>query len=373
MLAKTFGSARYVYNYALNLRSSAWRERQQRVSYGDTSSALTALKRQPETAWLNDVSCIPLQQSLRHLQSAFSNFWRHGTKYPKFKTKGGTQTAEFTRSGFKWRSGELTLSKIGKTKIRWSRHFHGDPTSVHVSHTTGDRYYISFSMDEPVSTLPEATGQIGIDLGLTAFAAFSDGSKVHAPRPLRRKTAQLRRAHKALSRKKFGSANRNKARIRLARVHEKISHIRCDALHKLTIDLVRKNHTIVIEDLYVRGLMANHKLAQAISDSGWSEFARQLTYKTKWYGRILIRADRWYPSSQVCSACGFQNATLLLKIREWECPSCGENHDRDLNAAKNILAAGLADNQNACGDSVRPIGTTIGNRPRSRNRSVLCA
>jgi putative transposase len=372
-LARTFGCARFVFNWALNLRSTAWRERQERINYRQTSAALTELKRQPEAAWLNEVSCVPVQQSLRHLQIAFVNFWQNRAAYPNFKKRDDKQSAEFTRSGFQWQDGEVTLAKIGKLKIRWSRRFSADPTMVHVSRTPAGRYYVSFRVDEPIGVIPDASSQIGIDLGLTAFAVFSDGSKHEAPRPLRRKMAQLKRAQKALSRKKKGSANRRKARLRVAKVHQKISDIRRDDLHKLTSRLVRENQTIAIEDLNVRGMMANHCLAGAIGDSGWSEFARQLEYKCSWHGRTLVRIDRWCPSSKTCSACGAVVDSLPLDVRFWSCPACGIGHDRDVNAARNILAAGLA--VIACGDSVRPepVKTGKGSRLRNRNRLVAVA
>ena len=283
-LAKTFGCARFVFNWALSLRSTAWRERQERINYGATSAALTELKRQPEVAWLNEVSCVPVQQSLRHLQTAFVNFWENGAAYPRFKRRDGRQSVEFTRSGFQWRNGQLTLARIGKLKVRWSRRFSGEPSTIHVSRTPAGRYFVSFRVDEPLSVMPEACGQIAIDLGLNAFAAFSDGSKHQAPRPLRRKMAQLKRAQKALSRKRKGSNNRRKTKLRVAKIHQKISDIRRDDLQKLTSRIVRENQTIVIEDLNVRGMMANHSLAGAIGDSGWGEFvtAVELQMRVAW-------------------------------------------------------------------------------------------
>jgi putative transposase len=324
-------------------------------------------------SWLNAVSCVPVQQSLRHLQAAFVRFWQNGAEYPAFKKKDNRQSAEFTRSGFQWQDGQLTLAKIGQLDIRWSRQFSGKPSTIHVSRTPAGRYYVSFRVDEPLPVMPEATGKIGIDLGLTCFAAFSDGTKVQAPRPLRRKMAQLKRAQKALSRKRKGSCNRDKARIHVAQIHQKIRDIRHDDLHKLTTHLIRENQTIAMEDLNVRGMMANHSLAGAIGDSGWSEFARMLEYKSKWHGRTFVRIDRWYPSSKTCSACGFKNDSLSLDVREWQCPACGVTHDRDVNAARNVLAAGLA--VTACGGNARPIRPKgrAGSCRRSRNRSKVCA
>lgn len=372
-LAKTFGCARYVYNYALNLRSRAWKERQERINYAATSTALTELKRQPEVAWLNEVSSVPVQQSLRHLQTAFVNFWQNGAAYPNFKKRDGRQSAEFTHSGFQWDGKTLKLAKIGKVNVRWSRQFVAQPSTIHVSRTPAGRYYVSFRVDEPLPVLPEASGQVGVDLGLTCFAALSDGAKHQSPRPLRRKMAQLKCAQKALSRKRKGSKNRSKAKLRVAKIHQKISDIRRDDLHKLSTRLVRENQTIAIEDLNVRGMMANHSLAGAIGDSGWSELARMFEYKSAWHGRTFVRIDRWFPSSKTCSACGVVAASLPLSVRFWSCGACGAGHDRDVNAARNILAEGLS--VTACGGNVSPIRPKgrVGNCRRSRNRSKVCA
>jgi putative transposase len=372
-LAKAFGCARYVYNWALHLRSEAWQQRQERVSYNATSAALTKLKATPEVAWLNEVSCVPVQQSLRHLQTAFVNFWKNGAQYPTFKKKENRQSVEFTRSGFQWENGQLTLAKIGRLKIRWSRSFAAAPTTVHVSRTPAARYYVSFRVDEALTVMPKAAGAIGIDLGLTAFAAFSDGSKHPAPRPLRRKMAQLKRAQKALSRKRKGSRNRSKAKLRVAKIHQKINDIRRDDLHQLSTRLIRENQTITVEDLNVRGMMRNHALAGAIADSGWGEFVRQLEYKSEWYGRTFVRIDRWFPSSRQCSACGAVADSLPLAVRFWNCSACGAGHDRDVNAARNILAEGLS--VTARGGSVRPKRSKgrNGSCRRNANRLVACA
>ena len=372
-LAKTFGCARYVYNWALNLRSTAWRERQERIGYSRTSAALTELKRLPETAWLNEVSCVPVQQSLRHLQTAFVNFWQNGAGYPSFKKRNNRQSAEFTRSGFQWDGKTLSIAKTGPLHIRWSRRFSMYPSTVDVSRTPSGRYYVSFRVDEPLEAMPATEGAIGIDLGLACFATFSDSTKHQAPRPLRRKMAQLKRAQKALSRKQRGSRNRDRATLRVAKIHEKIADIRRDDLHKLSTRLVRENQTIAVEDLNVRGMMANHKLAGAIGDSGWGEFVRQLKYKSEWHGRTFVRIGRFYPSSKLCSTCGFKNDSMPLDIREWQCPQCGVMHDRDVNAARNILAAGLA--VTACGGSVRPERRQrrAGSCRRSTNRLAACA
>ena len=370
-LAKTFGCTRYVYNWALDLRSTAWHERPERIDYRASFGALTALKRQ--IPWLNEVSCVPVQQSPRHLQTAFVNFWQNGAQYPVFRRKDGRQSAEFTRSGFQWHNGQLTLAKIDRLKIRWSRSFKAAPTTVTVGRNPAGRYFVSFRVDEPLPDMPQAAGQVGIDLGFTCFAAFADGTKHQAPRPLRRRMAQLKRAQKALSRKQRGSKNRTKARIRVARIHQKISDTRRDFLHQLSTRVTRENQTIVVEDLNVRGMMANHYTARAIADSGWSEFVRQLSYKCDWYGRTFVGLSRWFPSSQLCSTCGWRYSRLSRDDREWTCAACGVTHDRDLNAARNILAAGLA--VTARGGNPRPERRQRrpGSCRRNANRLVRCA
>ena len=370
-LARTFGCCRYVYNWALRLRTDAWFGQQRRVNYAQSSASLTELKRQPEVEWLNDVSSVPVQQSLRHLQGAFVNFWEKRAAYPSFKSKHARQSAEFTRSAFSWDGERLTLAKIGALKIKRSRQFTGDPSTVRISKTSAGRYFVAFQVDEPLPTMPRVDKAIGVDVGLTVFAAASDGSKFTAPRPLRRKMAQLKRAQQMLSRKQKGSKNRNKARIRVAKIHQKIYDIRNDFLHKLSTRLVRENQTIATEDLNVRGMLANHRLAQGIGDSGWSEFFRQLAYKCEWYDRTLVKIDRFYPSSKRCSQCGHIVEAMPLDVRTWTCPECGAIHDRDVNAARNILAAGQA--VIACGDGVKPPRSQErrGIRPRSRNRSKV--
>jgi putative transposase len=372
-LSRTFGSVRFVYNWALNLRTQAWYGRRERVNYARTSAELTTLKKQPETAWLNEVSSVPTQQALRNLQTAFTNFWGKRAAYPSFKKKGHRGSAEFTRSAFRWDGRTLSLAKIGALRIKWSRRFTVEPSTVIISRTPSGRYYVTFRLDETLVAMSQTQGAVGIDLGLLDFAATSNGSKYQSPRPLKRKMAQLKRAQKALSRKQKGSKNRAKARVRVAKIHEKIADIRQDFLHKLSTKLVRENQTIVVEDLNVRGMMANHKLAGAISDSGWSEFTRQLTYKCEWYGRRLVRIDRWFPSSKRCSKCGHIADSMPLNVRQWECMACGAKHDRDVNAAINILAAGRA--VTACGEGVRPSRPQGwgGNPRRSRNHSVRCA
>lgn len=355
ILARTFGSARFAYNYMLRLRTDAWYERQERIGYHETSSALTLLKKDADFGWLNEVSCVPVQQSLRHLQTAFTNFFAKRAVYPSFKSKHGKQSAEYTSSAFKWDGKSLTLAKMKEPlAIRFSRTIPkaAKVTTVTVSKDTAGRYFVSMLCDDAVATLPEATGQIGIDLGLTHFAVLSTGEKIAAPNVFRKNEKKLAKLQRRLAKKQKGSKNRAKAKLKVARIHAKIADTRRDFTHKLSTRLIRENQTIATETLAVKNMLKNGNLAKSISDAGWSDFVRQLEYKAKWYGRTLVGIDKWYPSSKRCSACGFVVSKMPLSVREWTCPECGVVHDRDLNAARNILAAGLA--ASALGESGNP-------------------
>jgi putative transposase len=360
LLTRTFGCTRFVYNWALRLRTDAWYQRQQRVTYVQTSAALTALKQDPDRAWLNEVSCVPLQQALRHLQTGFSNFWAGRARYPSFKTKHHRQAAEFTRSAFRWKqapdgTGSLYLAKLAEPlAIRWSRPLPkgATPSTVTVTKDPAGRWHVSMLVEEIIRPLPPATGQVGLDAGLTALVTLSTGEKITNPKHFDRYHARLARAQRDLARKQKGSKNRAKARARVARAHARIADARRDHLHKLSTRLVRENQTVVVENLNVSGMVRNRSLARSISDAAWAELVRQLAYKADWYGRTLVKIDRWYPSSKRCAACGHIVDQLPLSVRAWACPACGTEHDRDVNAAVNILAAGLA--VSVCGDSVRP-------------------
>jgi len=355
LLRRTMGCARLVYNKALAARTEAWYERQERVGYTETSAMLTQWKKQEDLQFLNEVSCVPVQQGLRHLQTAFTNFFAGRAKYPNFKKKHHGGNAEFTKSAFKWRDGQVYLAKCAEPlAIRWSQNIPEgvEPSTITVKLSPSGRWTVSLLVDVQIEALPESPNQIGLDLGITSLIALSNGEKFANPKTFRAKRRKLRKAQKALSRKKKGSNNRHKARLKVAKVHAEISDARNDFLHKLTTRLVRENQVIAVEDLSVKNMVKNHKLALAISDASWSELVRQLEYKCDWYGRTCIKIDRWFPSSKRCSSCGHVVDKLPLNVREWDCPKCNTHHDRDLNAAKNILAAGLA--VNVCGATVRP-------------------
>jgi putative transposase len=356
LLRRTMGCARLVYNKALAFRTESWYERQERVGYRETSSMLTNWKKEEELDFLNEVSCVPLQQGLRHLQTAFTNFFAGRTKYPNFKKKQNGGSAEFTRSAFRWKKGQVFLAKCNEPlPIRWSQQLPEGfiPSTITVKLTPAGHWFVSILVDDyTIKPLPKIDKTIGLDVGITSLIATSDGNKIANPKHFKKLRKKLKRKQKALARKQKGSNNRGKARVQVAKVYAQITDTRKDFLHKLTTQLVRENQTIVVEDLAIKNMVKNHKLAFAISDASWGELIRQLSYKCEWYGRDLIKIDRWFPSSLRCGNCGHIVDKLPLNIREWDCPKCGTGHDRDINAAKNILAAGLA--VSVCGATIRP-------------------
>ena len=354
-LNRTFGCVRKVYNLALEARTKAWYGEQRRVSYVESSAMLTEWKRDAELAYLSEVSSVPLQQGLRHLQGAFANFFEKRAKYPTFKSKRRSRaSAEYTRSAFRYRDGALTLAKVPEPlAIRWSRPLPdgAEPSTVTVSRDAAGRWHVSLLCEVSVQDGPATDAVVGIDAGITSLVTLSTGEKVANPGHERRDRVRLARAQRVLARKQRGSANREKARRKAAKVYARITDRRRDHLHKLTTRLVRENQAVVIEDLQVANMLGNHCLARVISDAAWRELRGMVEYKCRWYGRDLVVVDRWFPSSKVCSACGALRDGLPLHVREWEC-RCGATHDRDVNAARTIKAAGLA--VLACGDGVRP-------------------
>ena len=379
MLARTFGCARFVYNWALRLRTDAYYQEQKRIGYHETSALLTDLKKQPEYHWLNEVSCVPPQQALRHLEKAFRNFFEGRANYPTFKSRHGEQSAEYTTSAFKWDGKQLTLAKMdAPLNIVWSRPLPkgAKPTTVTVAKDTAGRYFVSILVEEEIKPLPVVNKQVGLDLGLKSMVILSTGEQVGNPQFFRTDEKKLAKAQRRLAKKKKGSRNRTKARLKVARIHARIADRRRDYQHKLSTRIVDSLpapqaglQVICIESLSVKNMVQNHCLAKSISDVGWGELVRQLEYKAAWYGRTLIKIDKWYPSSKRCFDCGHVLGSLPLDIRQWTCPECGVFHDRDINAANNVLAAGLA--VSACGESVRPgaVKAQPGTTRRSRKAS----
>ncbi|NEP85050.1 MAG: IS200/IS605 family element transposase accessory protein TnpB, partial [Okeania sp. SIO3B3] len=346
LLRRTLGCVRLIYNKALAARTKAWQENKERVGYKQTSAMLTSWKKQEDLDFLTEVSSVALQQGLRHLQTAFTNFFSGRAKYPNFKKKRNGGSAEFTKSAFKWKDGQIYLAKCAEPlPIRWSRQLPQNcvPSTMTVKLEPSGRWSVSLRVnDKRDLKLNPVTKQVGIDLGITSLITTSDGEKVANPKNWHKLHKKLRLAQKSLSRKTFGSNNYQKARLKVARIHAKIKDSRLDYTHKLTTQLIRENQTVVVEDLALKNMVKNHKLARAISDANWSELVRQLEYKAQWYGRQLIKIDRYFPSSKRCSNCGHIVEKLPLSIREWDCPECAAHNDRDINAAINILAAGLA-------------------------------
>ncbi|MEH0938081.1 RNA-guided endonuclease InsQ/TnpB family protein [Micromonospora psammae] len=364
-LARAFGCARVVFNDGLRARQEAREQGLPYVSDAELSKrVITLAKTTPERAWLGEVSAVVLQQALADLNTAYRNFFasisgkRKGRKVapPRFRSrKDNRQGIRFTKnSRFKvLDNGKLRLPKIGDLAVRWSRTLPSEPSSVAIIRDAAGRYFASFvvqtSQDE---TLPEVGFEVGIDLGLTHFAVMSDGTKVAAPKFLRRAAGKLKRLQQDLSRKQRGSQNRKKAVVRVARAHARVADTRRDWQHKLSTTVVRENQAIYVEDLCVTGL-GRTRLAKSVHDAGWASFTAMLEYKAARYGRTFARVDRFFPSTRMCSACGRINEKMALNLRAWECP-CGATHDRDHNAAVNVLAAGQAESRNDRGARVRP-------------------
>ncbi|MFG2166396.1 RNA-guided endonuclease InsQ/TnpB family protein [Micromonospora chersina] len=357
MLARTFGCVRLVRNKTLAARHARYHTTGHSTSYRETDASLTHWKKTEELSFLSEVSSVPLQQTLRHQHAAFSNYLSKRARYPRYKSRNGRQSAHYTRSAFRMRGGRLWLAKISKPiEFVWSSldidRTSLDPTMVIVSREPDGRYFVTFAVDSDApDPLPNIGHTVGVDLGLKDFAVTSDGERIANPRLLKRKERNLARYQRRMARCQRGSNNRRKARCKVARAHRKVRNARQDFLHRASARLVRAADTIVVEDLNVAGMLRNRRLARAIADVGWAEFRRQLEYKCHRYGRTLIVVDRWYPSSKTCSSCGHLLSELALSTRTWTCPTCRTPRDRDVNAAKNILAAGLA--ASACGGDVR--------------------
>jgi putative transposase len=360
-LARMFGCVRVVWNRTLAARQARYTAEGKGTSYAETDRALTFMKKDPGLAFLNEVSSVPLQQALRHQHQAFGAFFARRARCPRFKSRRARQSAHYTRSAFTLRQGVLRLAKMSAPlRFVWSwpdmEVTALDPAMVIVSREPDGRWYVTFTVDAAAEPMPGTGHAAGVDLGVTDFAVTSDGQRIPNPRHLERKGRNLARYQRRMARCRKGSVNHAKAAAKVGRAHRKVRNARRDFLHRASTGLVRRNDVIVIEDLAVQNMVRNRHLARAISDCGWGEFRRQLEYKCERYGRVLIVIDRWYPSSKTCSACGHLLAELSLSMRHWICPSCGIRHDRDTNAAKNILAAGLA--VAACGGDVRHPGSS---------------
>jgi putative transposase len=367
-LNKTFGCCRFVYNYFLAEKQRCFKEEKKSLSHSECSKKLPELKK--EFPWLQEVPSVTLQQSLLHLNTAFRKFYKKEARFPKAKKKRADQSASFMKNAFTYEKGKLTLAKMKKPlDVIYSRKFQNQPSSLSISKSSSGKFYVSFLVEEEIETLRRVDQTVGVDLGLTHAFVTSDGDKQEPCKALKKSLKKLRRKQKDLSKKRKGSANRTKAKKKVALVHEKVRNQRLDAIHKTTHKLVSENQAICVEDLSVKNLMKNKKLARGISDAGWGTFLRILEYKSDWYGREFVQVDRFFPSSKTCHCCKKIYEALSLKERAWVCLECEALHDRDINAAQNIKEEGLRilgwstvghTGFKVCGADVRPMWQTTG-------------
>jgi putative transposase len=351
LLARTFGCVRKVYNTILDWRTKEFYERQNKIDYLKANARLTEIKKLPEFEYLNEVSCVPLQQCLRHQQAAYKNFWAGRAQYPAFKKKTSKQSAEFTASAFKYVDGKLFVAKSKEPlEVRWSRDLPSAPSTITISKDSAGRYFVSCLCEFVPELLKVTPNMVGIDLGIKDLFVTDRGEKTGNLRHTAQYATKLAKYQRQLAKKKLGSKNRLKAKLKVARIHAKISDCRTDNLHWLSRKLINENQVVCVESLKVKNMIRNPKLSKAIADAGWGNFVTMLGYKADWGGRTVVAIDQFFPSSKRCSCCGHINDELTLDVREWECPSCSTVLDRDINAARNIKAAGLA--VLACGENV---------------------
>lgn len=341
LFAKHFGACRFVFNHYLNKRKETYLEDKKSLNYYDNANDLTKLKKDDNYIWLKEINSQSLQSSLRNLDTAYGKFFRKQSKFPRFKSKYDRQSFKIPQF-VKLENNELILPKFKSgIKINLHREINGEILFVTISKSTTDKYYVSITCEVNHKPFDKNGSEVGIDTGIKDLAILSDGTTYENIKTLKNNLKKVKYNQRQLSKKVKGSSSRNKQKQKLAIVHEKITNVRKDYLHKVSTEIVKNHDIISVEDLAVKNIMKNHKLAQAISDGSLGSFYSMLEYKCEWNDKQFVKIDRFFPSSKMCSNCGWINGDLTLNIREWKCPSCDEKHDRDFNASKNILKQGL--------------------------------
>ena len=341
LLNQHFGHSRWVYNHFLNERKEQYQADKKSDNYYKQAATLTKLKKEEETRWLKEVNSQTLQFALRSLDTAFLNFFRGNAQFPKFKSRKNKNTFTIPQFGV-IEEGKINIPKLKDgIKVKLHREVKGKIGKMNITKTPTGKYYVSIFTEQVIEELPKTNKQVGIDLGLKDFVITSDNKRFKNNRYTKKYAKQLKKAQQHLSRKQKGSNGFEKQKLKVAKIHEKIASCRLDTLHKVSRQLVNQYDLISVEDLNVKGMIKNHKLSKHIADASWGNFVTLLQYKCNWYGKQLIKVNRFFPSSKCCSECGWINQDLNLSIREWTCNSCGVIHDRDENASRNILKEGL--------------------------------
>ncbi|MEQ6353458.1 IS200/IS605 family element RNA-guided endonuclease TnpB [Lysinibacillus sp. M3] len=352
LIAKTIGCSRFVFNHFLGMWNDVYKETGKGLTYNSCSARLPQLKMELE--WLKEVDSIAIQSAIKNLADAYNRFFKKQNDKPRFKSKKNnvqSYTTKYTNGNIAIVDNKIKLPKLGFVKFAKSREVHGRIMNVTVRRNSSGKYFVSILTEVDIQPLEKADSAICIDLGITDFAILSDGHKIDNHKFTSKMEKNLKREQRKLSRRALIAKNKGidlldaknyqKQKRKVARLHERVINQRDDYLNKLSTEIIKNHDIICIEDLNAKGMLRNHKLAKSISDVSWSAFVSKLEYKVTWYGKTIVKVSRWFPSSQICSDCGHHDGKKSLKIRDWTCPICHANHDRDINASKNILAEGL--------------------------------